>query len=95
MNILDAIGDSRFDDFTYRGHHYKAEYRAYRGFQTSLFNDGLHVDRDFTVTNLSTRKDLTFSPLVLYYIARYGFYEGQTSYRVEPAAIIDLFQFVP
>jgi hypothetical protein len=95
MNILDAIGDSRFDDFTYRGHHYKAEYRAYRGFQTSLFNDGLQVDRDFTVTNLNTGEELAFSPLLPYYIARYGFYEGHTSYRADPAKIIEVFQLSP
>jgi hypothetical protein len=56
MNIFDRIGDRHFDDFTYRGHHYPAEYRSYRGFQQSLFDDGLQVDRDFTVTNLGTEK---------------------------------------
>jgi hypothetical protein len=92
MNILDRIGDRRFDDFTYRGHHYRAEYRSYRGFQQSLFNDGLQVDRDFTVTNLGTGKQLEFSPLLPFYISRYGFYEGKTNYRMEPAAIIETFE---
>lgn len=95
MNILDRIAATRFNDFTYRGHHYGARYESYRGFQESLFNDNLQTDRDFTVTNLETGKKLSFSPLVPYYIARYGFYEGNTPYRVEPAAIIDTFQLRP
>jgi hypothetical protein len=94
-NILDRIADRQFDDFTYGGHHYSASYESYRGFQESLFNDNLQTDRDFTVTNLGTGKKLSFSPLVPYYIARYGFYEGKTSYRVDPAAIIDTFQLRP
>ena len=92
MNILDRIGSTRFDDFTYRGYHYSASYESYGGFQESLFNDNLQTDRDFTVTNLETRKTLKFSPLLPYYIARYGFYEGKTDYRVDPAAIIETFQ---
>jgi hypothetical protein len=95
MNILDRIGDRRFDDFTYCGHHYRASYESYRGFQESLFNDNLQTDRDFTVTNLGTGKTLKFSPLVPYYIARYGFYEGKTDYRIEPEAIIEVFQLRP
>lgn len=95
MNILDRIGDRQFDDFTYCGHHYRASYESYRGFQESLFNDNLQTDRDFTVTNLGTGKTLKFSPLVPYYIARYGFYEGKTDYRVDLEAIIETFQLRP
>jgi len=95
MDILDAIDADRFDDFTYRGQHYKASYETYRGFQVSLFNDGMLADQDYTVTNLATGKELRFSPLVPYYIARYGFYEGNTSYRVDPAEIIETFQLRP
>ncbi len=95
MNILDFIDDSRFNNFTYQGQHYRASYQSWRGFQESLFYDRLLADRDYKVTNLATGKELKFSPLVPYYIARYGFYEGNTSYRVEPAAIIDTFQLRP
>jgi hypothetical protein len=95
MNILDGIADRRFDDFTYGDHRYRANYESYRGFQESLFNDNLQTDRDFTVTNLGTGKTLKFSPLVPYYIARYGFYEGKTDYRVDPEAIIEVFQLRP
>ena len=48
-----------------------------------------------TVWNLTSRKKLTYSLLVPHMIERYGFYEGKgTSYRVEPRAVLQVFDFL-
>ncbi len=61
----------------YRGHHYRASYKSYRGYQQSLFKDDLKTDGDFTDTNLGTGKKLTFSPLVPYYCCLRRIHNGQ------------------
>ena len=65
----------------------------YMGSQYSPFEDRTSTSTDVTVVNKRTGHGLTFSPLVPLMIERYGFYEGKgTSYRVDPALIIDLFR---
>lgn len=96
INLLDAVmSGSRWHDnaieFTYKGESYKASYMQTRGVQLSIFNDDITASRDYQVTNLQTGESLSFSPMVAYYIARYGFYEGDTPYRVDPVKVISAF----
>jgi len=82
-------------DFTLKGRKFHAEVIAYRGMQFSPFDDKTGTNVDMTVTNLDTGASLECSGLLPDMIMRYGFYEGeQTSYRLEPGAIIEVFDFL-
>lgn len=83
------------DTFEYKGQRFKVKAVAYRGMQFSPFNDKTGTNVDMTITNLTTGIKLSCSALLGDMIERYGFYEGKdTSYRLEPAAIIDVFDFL-
>ena len=65
----------------------------FKGYQYSPFNDKTKTDTDVLITNLKTGDSLKYSLLVPHMIERYGFYEGmETSYRVEPSAIIKVLE---
>jgi hypothetical protein len=98
--IAHAIGDKkRFDEkgtlFRYRGHDYRITMICYKGFQESPFYDNTRTSCDAVLENLTNKKSLKYSPLVPMMIERYGFYEGKgTSYRVEPAAVLEVFPYL-
>lgn len=84
-------GDGKPLAFTYKGQRYTVFHIQWRGSQESIFNDGLMSSRDYEVTNLDTKQSIGFSEFLADYIWRYGFYEGNTAYRVDPARIIAVF----
>jgi hypothetical protein len=81
--------------FRYHGREYKAGMICYKGIQESPFRDDTGAACDVIVINLDNGKQIEFSQLVPHMIERYGFYEGKgTPYRVEPAAILEVFDFL-
>ncbi len=83
-------------EFAYHGRRYKVRAEFYRGYQESPFEDGTKTNCNVTVRNLTNGKALHYSLLVPEMIERYGFYEGKgTPYRVEPRAILEVFDFIP
>jgi hypothetical protein len=98
--IAHAIGDKkRFDEagtkFRYHGQNYHIKMICYKGFQESPFYDNTRTSCDAVLENLTNGKKLKYSPLVPMMIERYGFYEGKgTPYRVEPAAVLEVFPFL-
>lgn len=93
MNLLHhySVRPDKEIQFRYKGTLYKAFYVLWMGSQESIFNDGLQADKDYIVTNMDNGASLGFSELLPPYIERYGFYEGNTSYRVDPQKILDVF----
>ena len=99
MNLMEHAGPGADNKesvvFSYKKQKYEASWMRYRGIQTSIFDDHLTSNLDFKVKNIQTGRSLKFSGLVIPYIWRYGFYEGNTPYRVEPSDIIEVFQLKP
>ncbi len=93
MNLfsLDTDNFDREKNFSYNGMQYNARYVKHQGYQGSIFADNLLIDRDFIIKNESNNQEISFSGILPYYIWRYGFYEGNTSYRLEPQDIINTF----
>jgi len=82
-------------EFSLGGRKYKMSVTSYMGSQDSPFQDGTGAHSDMTITNLDTDASLSCSCLLADMIERYGFYEGkQTSYRLEPAAVLEVFDFL-
>jgi hypothetical protein len=82
-------------ELLYHGRRYKVKAMLARGFQDSPFDDGTKTNCNATVWNLDNGKKLTYSLLVPDMIERYGFYEGEgTPYRVEPRAVLEVFDFL-
>lgn len=83
-------------EFVYHGRRFKVKLMVTRGFQPSPFRDGTMSGSNVVVENLDRGKKLEYALLVPFMIERYGFYEGKgTSYRVEPRAVVELFDFLP
>jgi hypothetical protein len=81
--------------FLYHGRKYRVHGMASRGFQPSPFEDDTKSGANVKVTNLDNGKELWYGLLVPYMVERYGFYEGHgTKYRVEPRAVVDVFDFL-
>ncbi len=55
------------------------------GLQPSPFHDGTESRGDYEVINLETGDRIKVATLVRDMVERYGFYEGETRYRVDPA----------
>jgi hypothetical protein len=82
-------------EFVYHDLRFKVKLELSRGYQYSPFLDGTKTNSYVEVTNLDSSKKIGYSLLVPYMIERYGFYEGKgTPYRVEPAAVIEIFDFL-
>jgi hypothetical protein len=82
-------------EVTYHGRRFKVRAALSRGFVKSPFRDGARTNCEVMVENLGSGKKLTYSLLVPQMIERYGFYEGKgTRYRVEPRAILEVFDFL-
>lgn len=80
--------------FTLHGVRFRVRLIAWRGLQHSPFLDGTSTNCDVIVTNLDNGKAIAYSLLVPDMIERYGFYEGRTSYRVDPKAVVAVFPFL-
>lgn len=81
--------------FTLKGRSFAVEWLDSFGPQDSPFEDGTKCKSDFTIINQHTGAKLYSSALHGEMITRYGFYEGkQVGYRLEPADIIDVFDFL-
>ncbi|MDQ5972056.1 MAG: hypothetical protein QG553_215 [Patescibacteria group bacterium] len=77
---------------TMAGKTYLIDVTRWMGSQTSPFGDEGHgASYDVCAQRLTDGKTLSFSALIPKMIAAYGFYEGDTSYRVSPTSIIDFF----
>jgi hypothetical protein len=61
------------------------------GWQDSVFNVKLKGSNVVVVTNSSTEQKIKFADLLPHYIQRYGFYDGNTPYRLAPQTIIEMF----
>ncbi len=101
MHALGAIAMWQYGKRTsgteviYRGRRFKTTAVRTRGTQSSPFLDGIESGDNVTVENVETGKKLEYALLVPHLIERYGFYEGHgTRYRVEPAKIVELFDFI-
>ncbi len=82
-------------EVTSRGRRFKVRAVLAKGFVKSPFEDGTRTNCEATVENLATGRKLTYSLLVPQMIERYGFYEGKgTRYRVEPRAVVEVFDFL-
>ncbi|MCI0464213.1 MAG: hypothetical protein L0Z62_45340 [Gemmataceae bacterium] len=82
-------------EFLYHGKRFKVKVECTRGKQPSPFEDGTSSGCNAAVENLGNGKKLAYGLLVPYMIERYGFYEGKgTPYRVEPRAVVELFDFL-
>ena len=75
----------------FNGTHYSVEMEISLGFQESVFNDGIRSNVDVIVMNISSGKKITFSEMLPPYIKQYGFYEGDTPYRLAPETIVGMF----
>jgi hypothetical protein len=58
------------------------------GFQPSPFHDGTESRGDYEVVNLDTGERIRVATLVRDMVEHYGFYEGETRYRVDPESWI-------
>src|SRR5262245_10999098 len=98
MGVLASMLRKRFDDkveFVYQGRRYQVVRQDTKGLQDSPFEDGTKSGSNVTVKNLTNGKEIGYGLLVPYMIERYGFYEGKgTSYRVEPARVVEVFDFL-
>jgi hypothetical protein len=83
-------------EFIYRGKRFKVRVLHTLGSQPSPFRDGTASGSNAIVTNVENGKKLRYGLLVPYMVERYGFYEGKgTPYRLEPSAVVELFDFLP
>jgi hypothetical protein len=98
MGALAASLRKRFDDrveILYHGRRYQVVREDTKGLQDSPFEDGTKSGSNVSVKNLTNGKEIRYGLLVPYMVDRYGFYEGKgTSYRVEPARVVEVFDFV-
>lgn len=96
LHVLGALAfKENGKEIVYHGLRLKVSGVAYRGYQLSPFRDGTKTNRDATVRNVETGKELAFSLLVPHLMERYGFYEGKgTPYRVEPRRVVEVFDFL-
>jgi hypothetical protein len=80
--------------FTYRGIPFiKVVGPLTRGVEPSPFNDATESsNHTIIIKNLNNDEQLQFSTLVAHMIHRYGFYEGNVPFRVEPKQIIKVFE---
>ncbi len=78
--------------FGYNGVQYQVYKIAWHGYQESIFNDPYRTNVDYQVRRDGEEETiLDFSGMIPDYIQDYGFYEGETSYRVAPAQILEMF----
>jgi hypothetical protein len=69
--------------------------------ERSSLNDGVVVDdeyewcRNYTFTNLDKGERIDVAYGVVEYIKRYGFYEGNVPYRVDPIKLVSVLTGVP
>ena len=62
-------------------------------FQDSPFNDGIDAPGfNIVLKNLKTNEEFLYAPLCPFLIHRYGFYEGDVPFRVDPKKAIEFFQ---
>lgn len=99
LHLLGAIAAKHADkgpiEIKYQGRKYRLQVQFFPGFVNSPFQDGTKTNCEASITNLDTGKRLTWSLLVPHLIERYGFYEGHgTRFRVDPRAILDVFDFL-
>ncbi len=78
-------------EFTFRERRYRVGAQYWRGMQDSIFNDRLDTNKDYMITDIETGETISFSGLIPEFIKRYGFYEGDTDYRLDPRDIIRMF----
>jgi hypothetical protein len=82
-------------EVVYHGRRFKVRAVVFRGSVKSPFADGTRTNCEATVENLGNGRKLTYSLLVPQMVERYGFYEGKaTRYRVEPRAVVEVFDFL-
>jgi hypothetical protein len=79
-------------EFEYNGSTFKIAAVTWRGWQDSPFRDGTTASTDYLLTNMKTGRGIAFSGLVPEMIERYGFYEGNCRYRVDPAEVLKVFE---
>jgi hypothetical protein len=78
----------KFDDETYI-----VDRAGFPMFQDSPFNDGISTPgSNVHLTKESTGDKFSFAALCPFLIHRYGFYEGNVPYRVDPQKAIDFFK---
>lgn len=102
LHIVGAIaakhakdGDKEGFNFQYHGRRYNVKFTVFRGIAHSPFYDGTKTNTVADLTNLTKGTKLNYSRLVPHMIERYGFYEGHgTPYRVDPRAIVAVFDFL-
>lgn len=76
----------------WNGMSFTVEFTPYFGHQESIFDDGLSSSVDVKVTNTATGQVITYAEILAPYIQQYGFYEGDTPYRLPPEMIIQMFR---
>lgn len=79
----------------YRNRKYEVTLQCTNGFQESIFDDGLRSSCDLTLKDQARPKTLGYAEMLPYYIALYGFYEGNTDYRLSPESVINFFELAP
>ncbi len=99
LHIVGAIAVKHAQDnpyeFLYHGKRFKATAKTFPNFVESPFDDGTRANAAVNLWNVASGKTIAFSTLVPHIVERYGFYEGKgTTYRVEPQAILDAFDFL-
>lgn len=77
--------------FLFGGKVFLLKVNCYMGYQDSPFLDGTTSRRDYNIWNLTDGTAVSFSGLVPDMIERYGFYEGDTKYRLPPEKILEVF----
>lgn len=77
--------------FILNGEKYLATISAWPMVQHSPFFDQMTSSVDINVLNLCRMQRVSFSGMAALTIQRYGFYEGNTRYRVEPENVIKTF----
>lgn len=80
--------------YSHRGQNFCVGRIGWAGYQESPFNDGTYTGSDYFVLNMDNGREIQFSGLLADMIERYGFYEGNTHYRLEPADVIEVFDFL-
>jgi hypothetical protein len=82
--------------FLFHGNIYMLHETVTHGFQCSPFfdDDSPYCSRALVVYNLSAGELLSFSTLAPYLIEKYGFYEGNVPYRVDPKNIVSVFPWL-
>ncbi len=95
FQILKQTNMSSRGTCQFQGQTYQYSDTTSKGWQYSPFLDDTQGTTIITLKKPGTKEELEFTNIGAHMILRYGFYQGNTPYRVEPKNIIKFFNLSP